>query len=190
MAVAFALGEATLGFVAWMTKSWRLMLRVLYAPGIILIVYGWFAPESVRWLLSKGKMEEARRQLLKVARVNGKVISDDMIRKLDMIETKADDRTEISLINIFSSLPLFLRLINCSFCWICVTFTYYGLSMQSVLISGNLYINYIAVAAIEIPAFVVTYYTLDRFGRRITQSVSLILSGICCVAFIFMDDSK
>lgn len=46
------------------SPSWRLMLGVLSIPSLIYFVLAvFFLPESPRWLVSKGRMKEARRVL-------------------------------------------------------------------------------------------------------------------------------
>lgn len=190
MAVAFAIGEALLGFAAWCTPSWKIMLRLLYTPGFLFISYIWLMQESVRWLTSKGKYIKMKKVLFKVARVNGKQVSDNILQGLDIIENDVDREEAETLTDVLKCGPLFLRLINCSFSWICCTFVYYGLTMHSVSISGDPYINYIAVAFIEIPAYFVTYFILDSIGRKVTLSSSLLVSGIACVSFIYLDEGK
>ncbi|KAI3462290.1 hypothetical protein Pfo_018953 [Paulownia fortunei] len=49
------------------SPSWRLMLGVLSIPSMIYFVLAvFFLPESPRWLVSKGKMKEAKRVLQKI----------------------------------------------------------------------------------------------------------------------------
>ena len=51
-------------FKDWHKIQWMLALYVM--P---FFVYYWLVPESPRWLLSQGKVDEARRVLLKITRV-------------------------------------------------------------------------------------------------------------------------
>lgn len=49
------------------SPSWRLMLGVLSIPSMIYFVLTvFFLPESPRWLVSKGRMEEAKKVLQKI----------------------------------------------------------------------------------------------------------------------------
>ncbi|GJQ83491.1 hypothetical protein Trydic_g19283 [Trypoxylus dichotomus] len=162
LACAFAAGEVILGLVAWASQSWRVMLRTLYGPGLFFITYIWLTHESIRWLLSKGRYQEAKKILKRVTKVNGTEISEETITKLNKIK---DDPKEESIWHIFRSTRLLLRLANCSFSWICCTFVYYGLTLHSVSISG-------------------------RIGRRFTLAPSYILSGIACLSFIFVPDDN
>lgn len=119
---------------------------------------------------------------------------------------------------IFSSREIFLRLINCSFCWlvrniffpgkffrpsrsllfnffflyillnvhhydfrITITLVYYGLSLSSVELNGDKYLNFMLVNAIEVPAFLTSWYFMEHYSRRKTQAFSFLFSGIGCV---------
>jgi OCT family organic cation transporter-like MFS transporter 4/5 len=67
-----------------------------------------------------------------------------------------------------------------------ITFVFFGLSLNSVLVGGNQFTNFILVALIELPAYVVFYFAMDRLGRRTTLCLSLILSGVSCISFVFL----
>lgn len=78
----FAVGQVILGSVAWLIQPWRYMIMALHIPCFIIIGYYWILPESVRWLLSKKRFQEAKEILEKVARVNRKQISDASLNAL------------------------------------------------------------------------------------------------------------
>jgi OCT family organic cation transporter-like MFS transporter 4/5 len=67
-----------------------------------------------------------------------------------------------------------------------ITFVFFGLSLNSVSVGGNQFTNFILVALIELPAYVVFFFAMDRLGRRNTLSFSLFLSGISCISFAFL----
>lgn len=186
---AFATGEAILGLVAWLTGSWRTMLQILYVPGVFFIFYFWLVNESVRWNLSRGDTKAAKRTLLHVASVNRTTIPEDTIRRLG-IQKSEDNKKRESFWTVFTSTKLSIRLLVCSLVWICCVFVYYGFTLHAVAISGNLYFNFIAVTFIEIPAYFVSYFTLDVFGRKKSLCSSLILGGLASFAFIFVPEAS
>ncbi len=65
-------------------------------------------------------------------------------------------------------------------------FVYDGLSINSVTMAGNRYLNFILVVLIEIPGALVTAKMMTMFGRRLSLSGSFILAALCCSAYHFL----
>lgn len=196
ISIAFALGAVMLGVIAMFITHWRTFLQVCYTPTLFFIAYCWLLPESFRWLITKGRYKEATEIILKTASWNKIGLTEGAIEKLfknnnENYELKdkvinndyfEEAPKKISPIKeMFLHPALLLRVANCSFCWLTNTFVYYGLTLNSVSISGNKYVNFMLLSIIEIPGFAVTYVLSERIGRRWTLCSSLILSGLICI---------
>ncbi|GJQ86217.1 hypothetical protein Trydic_g8918 [Trypoxylus dichotomus] len=181
----FAVGEVITAGIAWMVQSWRTLLLILYSPLFLFISYHWLVPESVRWLLSQKRYKEAQAILTKAAKVNMKEISHTTLEKLTQ---PAEEEPREPLIHVFKSKILLLRFINACFCWITCAFLFYGLTLNSVALAGNSYLDFILTALVEIPAYALTYVVVDKFGRRWTQSGSFFITAIACFLFIFVSE--
>lgn len=99
--VPFAFGYMMLPGFAYLFREWRHLQLVLSAPGILLLVTWWFLPESPRWLLRKGRVDEADQVLRNVAQVNGKesTLPDnfkDLIARIAAVVSFNTRRGEIS----------------------------------------------------------------------------------------------
>lgn len=163
----------------------------MYAPGLLLITYLWITPESVRWLLSKGKTLEAVEILREAAKMNEKVIPREAFENLSADDANASAvKEKQSVMAVLKYPAMVVRVINCSICWMTVTFLFYGLSLNSVALAGNAYVNFMFSSLIEIPAFIVTYAMVDKLGRRASQSISFILTGVSCFAFLFIPEGN
>ncbi|XP_021195348.3 organic cation transporter protein [Helicoverpa armigera] len=196
MNTCFALGQVTMGLIAWGVPNWRNLTLALYIPQFLTIFYYWLISESVRWYMSKGRFDESEALLRKVAQVNGKPISE---KSLEALRHTAQEKLRISaveaekrgsepwlIVQVFQHKPILIRCLISPIWWITTTFIYYGLSLNAVNMSGNRYLNYIAVAAVEIPGFWISYFLLDRIGRKPVLTGAFWLCAACQIAYIFI----
>ncbi|XP_026744580.1 organic cation transporter protein-like [Trichoplusia ni] len=196
----FALGQVLTAGVAWLIPYWRTYLVVIYAPSVLFISYYWLIEESVRWLLSVGNKKEAARIIFKVAAMNRKKLSAETMKMLveepeptkPQLNAQTPEKTEPQkslFMQVLRSKTLMFRLSVCSFWWITLTFVYYGLSINSVSLSGNGYVNYILTSLVEIPGYCLSVVTLDRFGRKSSIMTAFIICGVSLIALPFVPES-
>lgn len=137
--------------------------------------------------MSKGRIEEAKKTLRTFAKINGKELSENALEKLSRVNVDNPSKDVNTFKNSYKSTKLMLRLINCCFCWITCTFLFYGLTLNSVsLAAGNSYLDFILTAIVEIPAYISCHYMLEYFGRKKSLTGSYLITGVACVAFIFV----
>lgn len=182
LSCSFATGEVILGFIAMHVHNWRTILRIVYTPSILFFAYIWLVPESVRWLITKDRQEEAAAIIVKVSKINNVKLSPATLEMMYKKNEKQNNAKSESLISVFKCKTLLIRLVNCSVCFVTCALIYYGLSLNAVTIAGNKYLNFILVCVIEIPGFLVVLLVSNRLGRRLTLSISYLLCAVACVA--------
>ncbi|CAG9130231.1 unnamed protein product [Plutella xylostella] len=191
----YVLGLMTLAGLSWRLQSWRHLLQIIYAPAVLVFSYIWLLNESVRWLLSKGRNNEAIDILKKAAKMNNVELSEQLLYPLNDVqktdkpteESEADQSkeqkgTESTFARVIKSRIIRKRVFVCSFLWITCTFVYYGLSINSVSLAGNKYVNFMLVGFVEIPANIVCLLILDRYGRKRTLVSMYVLSALLCIS--------
>ena len=62
---------------------------------------------------------------------------------------------------------------------------YYGLTLNTGRIGGNIYINYVVSVIMELVAYFACLFLVDRIGRRAMFCASMLLGGLACLASIF-----
>lgn len=198
--IFYTSGMALLGVAALLTREWRMLLWVCYGPSIVFVSYFWLLPESTRWLATKGKFNQVRRNLIKAGQINKTKFSESAMKMLysenceefmelqpkeDTDRTNSADAKESSypLLKAIKNKVIRKRLLILSFCWITNTFVYYGLSIYSVSFVGDKYLNYIAGCLIELPSTFITYFIADTklFGRKRSLIGTLLISGVACL---------
>lgn len=194
---SFAFGEALLGLLAMFFRNWRTLLKVVYYPGIVSLPLLWMTAESVRWLISKGYREKAFNLLQKAAHMNGRSISPATLAKYcpatdnDGVTGQSDEKSFFSALqHAFRNPGLVLRIVNCSFCWLTNVLVFYGLSLNSVTLAGDKYLNWILVCLIELPGYLMLLLILDRVGRKRTLCTSMVLCGLFCFLSEFVESGK
>ena len=103
----FSLGYMLTAIISYMIKDWRHLQIALTMPGVAFMCYWWIIPESARWLLTKGRKDEAVQILLCVAKENKVPMSADRVKELlDVEDDTVFDEKEKEMENIETGSPL------------------------------------------------------------------------------------
>lgn len=177
----FATGFVLLALLAYLIRNWQYLELALSMPTILYMLVWYYIPESPRWLLSQGRHDEVEVIMKKIAEGNNKVFSPKMLDSLDA----NDNAITIPLWKIFTSRKLALQSLVVFFNWFVVSMVYYGLSLNSVNLGGNIFVNFLLVGLAEFPAYIICILVLDKIGRKPLYCTSMILSGVACILTLF-----
>lgn len=180
--------------LSWWLLNWRYLLFIIYTPAVFVFIYIWSLTESFRWLLSKGRYEEALNVLSKAEKMNKVNVPKDHYEQVEKQATKQRDdrkceneeRNQSTFNQLLTSPMIWKRLFICSFLWISSTLVYYGLSINAIELSGNSYVNYIVILVIEAPANICKLIFLDRFGRKRVIATAYFLTGLILINYGFV----
>lgn len=192
----YPLGQMFLGVTAMLTQNFRILLRIISAPGFFIITYIWLAPESIRWLVVNGKHKQVTKILTRAAKMNRMELSQNSLdlisnectagSSFDDMNNKGSENklitTHDSIWKIFQNRVLFIRFLVCAFNWIANAFVSYGISLTSVSLGGDKYVNFILIALAGVPAMAICYFMLEKLGRRWCLSISLLIAGACIIS--------
>ncbi|XP_065522947.1 solute carrier family 22 member 13-like isoform X3 [Lathamus discolor] len=155
----------------------------IYMLGLLLgsIIFGPLSdrvlPESARWLVIKGRIEEAKKVLQKAASINKRTLPPELLEQLKP-ETQPKPGSTLDLFR-ETHLRKVTLIINCT--WFADSLVYYGLSLNVSGFGLNVYLTQLAFGAVELPARYSCIFLLQWFGRKKTQAVLLLLSGLMCL---------
>lgn len=92
LGIPLAGGAALLALLDYMAGYWRVWARIAYPPSFLLLAYPWLLPESVRWLVTRGRLREATAAVRRAARVNKRHVPEAALQK--MLTADADPLAE------------------------------------------------------------------------------------------------
>ncbi|KAL7031083.1 hypothetical protein ACKWTF_006893 [Chironomus riparius] len=198
----YSFGEALVGIIAWIDNDWRNLQFWVSIPPILFIFYYWLIPESARWLLAKQRNRKAFKIIKKAAADNNKEISQSILDRFNPNNSNDDEReknlcddaTNVDeegvkvYLKLIKSRVLLIRCLILFFVWGTNAFVYYGLSLNSVNLSGNIYLNFILGCLIEIPGNTIAWIIMNKIGRKYSLVASFLLCGVTCTASAFVPE--
>nr|XP_033812164.1 solute carrier family 22 member 20-like isoform X2 [Geotrypetes seraphini] len=182
-------GQMILAGLAYYLRNWRWLQFAACVPFFLFFLYSWLLVESARWLILKGKLDHALRNLKIAAWVNGKKEEGEKIT-IEML--KENIPMNSSKVSSYSFLDLFrtpgMRRISCCLMLVCFSthFAFFALALDLTTFGFSIFLVQLIFGAIDIPGKLICTLTMDLFGRQKTQAVSLILSGLLIIGGIFV----
>ncbi|NXW64344.1 S22AD protein, partial [Eurystomus gularis] len=173
----FAIGQMLLAGLSYGVRNWRLLEIAGSAPIFVFFFSIRVLPESARWLVTKGRIEEAKKVLQKAASINKRTIPPELFEQLKVEKQSKSG----SILDVFRKKHLRKVTLIMLCTWFVNSLVYYGLSLNVTNFGLDIYLTQLAFGAVEIPARVGCIFTLQWFGRKKNQAVLLLLSGLVCL---------
>jgi len=118
----WTLSLLVLDLLAYLIRDWRKLAITCGVPAIPVVI-GWFITrESPRWLVLKGKLEEAEAVLKRIAEVNGKEMPKQPIH----CEPEENKVRMGDLRDLFSSWKMAHKTLLSWYAWFVCGMVYYG----------------------------------------------------------------
>ncbi|XP_029647981.1 organic cation transporter protein [Octopus sinensis] len=174
----FAFGFVLLAGLAYLIRDWEYLELAVSLPSITYIIIWLYIPESPRWLQSQGERERFEDVMRKIAEGNGVEVSPKLFDSLEFRENVKS----VPLWIIFTSKKLTIQSLIIFLNWFVVSMVYYGLSLNSVNLGGNIFLNFFFIGLAEFPAYFLCILIIDKVGRKPVYCTSMILGGISCVS--------
>jgi len=153
--IPFAVGQAVLGMEAYLVRDWRTLQILAHLPLLAIIGIYWVVPESVRWLLANGKIDEAKEVIIAAAKTNKIQVPTNILDKVDQSkmafsDEKLERKRDATILDVFRNKRICFRTLNMCYQvtlqW-CIHFNISFTTAPSMhlLVYGknNLYLNWI-----------------------------------------------
>ncbi|XP_078509242.1 organic cation/carnitine transporter 2-like [Lissotriton helveticus] len=174
----YALGYMLLPLFAFFIRDWRMLLLALTAPGLLCIPLWWVIPESPRWLISQGRIDEAELIIQKAAKRNGITAPVPIFDKSETPELESHKQRPHNFLDLIKTRNIRTITLFSAFIWMTITVGYFGLSLNTPNLHGDPYLNCFLSALVEVPAYIIAWLLLKTLPRRYTMASVLLLGGI------------
>jgi len=181
--LCYSMGYISLAILGYLVRDWRWLEITITLPVLSFVILYWYLPESVRWLLSHGRDEEAEKILQHVAKTNKTELGHDVITALKNDPSMASTNTgkKYSALDCLKTWKMAKISLNVWFNWLVNALVYYGLSLNTEKLAGNPYMNFGMAGVVELPAYIICMVILNKVGRRWPLIISMYIGGIACI---------
>ncbi|KAM6919983.1 solute carrier family 22 member 21-like [Lycodopsis pacificus] len=179
--VGFGVGYALLPLVAYFIRGWRMLLVATAVPGFLFIPAWWLIPESPRWLLQKGRVTEAELVIRVLAKRNRVPAPEVIFRAdecLELMQNKGEEEQTYTYLDLIRTPNLRNITILSVFIWISTSMVFYGLSLNTSNLNGDVYLNCFISAAIDIVVYGATWALAKHVSRPTILFSTLMFCGI------------
>ncbi|XP_036372521.1 solute carrier family 22 member 4-like [Megalops cyprinoides] len=178
ISLCYAVGCAALPLFAFFVRGWRMLLLALALLQLLCVPMWWFIPESPRWLLSHGRLQEAEAIVQAAAKRNG-VLAPSVIFTLDDCTplNGSNKKLQQLYLNLFKTKDIRNITVLNLIIWMVTAMTYSGVSLGIPNLDGNPYLNCAFSAATEMAAYAAAWFVMRCCMRRSSLFVMQLLCG-------------
>ncbi|XP_061720782.1 carcinine transporter-like isoform X2 [Cydia pomonella] len=176
IALFFGAGCVSLPWLALGLADWRTLLWATSAPMLIVLAIPFTVPESVRWLVSRGRTNQAVRVFKTFEKINRTHIPQEVMDDF-VIASRQTQNQKHSVSALFRSAPLRTMLAYMVAVYMCCALVFDGLVRLSESLGLDFFLTFTLASATEIPSVTLLALVMDRWGRRKLTVVPMGLSG-------------
>merc|ERR1719479_848815 len=159
--------------LAWTFRDWHVHLQIISAMVAVGAVLLFWLPESPRWLIAKGRMEDAKKVLAEASKMNGKPVEPDQI----VLTKPSSTAAKGSFLDIMKHSTLRLHTLIMYFNWFTTAFIMYGLALSWQELTDGLFLNFLIGTLLDFPAKTLAMLLVQHVGRKYPYMVCSCITG-------------
>uniref|UniRef100_A0A182W086 Major facilitator superfamily (MFS) profile domain-containing protein n=1 Tax=Anopheles minimus TaxID=112268 RepID=A0A182W086_9DIPT len=176
--------------IAYVARDWRTMQFAITVPGLLLVTSWYWCPESPRWLLAKGRLDELC-QLLERAASTNKLQLPANYRKALLVDgaESGEPETAVSVGDVFRRKFIRTTLVMIVV-WFGIILIYFGITLHLSNLGGDIYLNTVIAGSVESIAICVSIVVVLKLGLRINLFLYMVVAGLSCIVMNFVPDGN
>lgn len=185
-ALFYSSAVTSLPWIALACGHWKTISLVTSVPFSFAILVPFVMPESPRWLLSRGRVDDAVKKILTIGRINKKEVPPKLIEKFKDTAANAKKEENGNILELLRR-P-FLRKMFIYICleYICCALVFDALVRSIGQLDYDFFLSFSVVSATEFPSILLIAFILDWMGRRWLTTISMTISCIFSILTVFV----
>lgn len=176
-AVFFTSAAVALPWIALLCGNWKTIGLVTSLTMMLSILTVLIIPESPRWLLSKGRVDDAVNKVLRIAEVNKKEIPQDIIQNFKH-SVAINKEVQGNLMDLMKN-SLLRRIFICTCIeYMCCMIVFDSLIRTIGQLQFDFFLSFSVISLTEFPSLVIISFALDNTGRKLMLITVMILSAV------------
>ncbi|XP_048581006.1 organic cation transporter protein [Nematostella vectensis] len=167
--------------IAFLVHEWRNLLLAVSIPGFVFVCFWRYIPESPRWLVTRGRLDEAQAVLNRFG--SSKPIDQQALRGLiesireSQIETERKAK-RYTVIDLYRTPKMRKWVLVMGFNWFTVQFSDMGFMLFLSVLPGSVYVNQAIPYATQVVLIPIVWVLMQKFGRRPIHVTVLLVPGV------------
>ncbi|XP_052746466.1 carcinine transporter-like [Bicyclus anynana] len=187
-AIFYTLGATALPWIALACGHWKTISLATSIPMAITILAPFVMPESPRWLISKGRFNDAVDKVLTIARVNKKEIPSKLIEQFKKSSLNAKKEESTSILVLLKRPKLRKMFICICLEFMCCLAIFDALIRSIGGLGFDFFLSFTLVSFTELPSLVIVSFAIDITGRKGMTIIAFIICFIFCLATAFISN--
>lgn len=185
--IFYSVFVTSLPWIALACAHWKTISLITSLPLALAIFAPLFIPESPRWLLSKGRVDEAIERILVIGRINKKEVPKKLIEQFKETLSHAKKEETKSCLEIFKRPVLRKTLILVCLEFMCCTIVFDGLVRSIGQLDFDFFLSFSVISFTEFPSMFLIAFILDWLGRRWLTVIVMTVSCVFSILTVFMN---
>lgn len=184
-ATFFTAAAVALPWISLACGYWRTVALATSLPMALSILAPFVIPESPRWLLSRGRVDDTIIKVSRIAEVNKKVIPQDTITNFKK-SVLINEQQSGNLLELISR-PLLRKVFIC----ICIEYMCCLIVFDSLIrtigqLKFDYFVSFSVISFTEFPSLVIISFALDFIGRKFMLIMVMTLSALFSLMIPFV----
>ncbi|XP_071547685.1 organic cation transporter protein-like isoform X2 [Panulirus ornatus] len=187
--------------IAYLIRDWQWYMFIVSLPSLVFLPVLWFLDESPRWLILRGHHDRALQVLQRAARWNSVKLppKEELLAIMEDIRRESSQDSKAHAQGLLSSLRLVareitifvrtkkMRKISLSIYtnFLISGMVYFGLSLGGDGFGTDPFVYMVLSGAVEIPGSIVIIPMVGRLGRRVSNIICYLITGVVLLAISF-----